>query len=257
MTILDESEEKLLKYPVETSKFFLIGYLLRIIPVINIVGFLLTAIAWFKVNKWSNRTGYVLAFIATLGLVAVSVYNVLAVTGNPLTYSSEIQQNTSLTLAEYKKQMIEQIDMLKEQMKNPINYMPPIIMGLLLIIEAYGFINIGKDTNKIIPSYLAIFFIILGILNIAEGAVQPIIADGLDRVKDSILASTDTMQMIWIFIGALTPLLIIAVLVFIVMLITYILAAIKCWGIKSRIQRLRLMTSETEPSRGSEEEILI
>jgi hypothetical protein len=250
------SDEEFLNFPArETRVYMTIGYILRAIPYINFIGALLTAIGWFKLGGRTGKRNYYIAFVASIILFAMTLYSL--VVSAPSFYTAFNTPSTQMPFAEIKRQLLEAARSARREMSDPLIYGSDIIMGISILVEVAGVRQLVRDTRRIVPGYLSILFIILGILYVVEGFMYPLLVPGVDNailLISSAESYRDIVNALYSLVLALLPLLLIAITIFIVGLLTYILFGYKYWKIYDRIARIKALLSAREEAEGRGEE---
>lgn len=283
MILSVQFEDKLLKFPDLARKTLASGYMIRflailvyigaifltvvnpmlttvtIIPsIVTLVGVVLVVIGWFKVRTWSINKAYLLAFIGSIIVLASLILTIYS--AYTLGYLTEVTlPNQTISFVEYKEQYIKTIEDMQRTMKDPINYAPMILMGIGLIMEGIGFKGLNKDTGGSIPLYIFILLLILGIIQIIIGLLNPLIADSLDSVKrDAMNAGSllDLRSVEYKLSIALLPLVLVAIPMIIISVFTYLIVSLKMWKIKEQVEKLKMLMERSEKKR-EEEELLI
>ncbi len=228
------TEEIFRKYPSKTSKILLIGYILRIIPLVNTVGAVLTAIGWFKLDKeWLQHRYFKAAMIGSILLLSGIVLDALngQITGLS---TPSIQTGGTVTLDQLIDQSVKLVDFLIYQLTNPMSLLAPILAGTGLFLELLGFKAIRDKTGGAMPLYiiiLLVFMVILAYLGlpakIATANVLREFKEYLIRVKEAGTTNTPQPQVTILMklLAAILPLVVQSILLFVVGLITYILIA--------------------------------
>ncbi len=245
-----EETDEFLKFPAkETRIFFTLGYILRILPYINIAGFLLTSIGWYKLGSRIRRKGYDIAFIASLLMLAITIYSTIITVPSTITSISTPGSSGTVSFPELKRQLLEAAETTRNEMIDPSKYGVNIVLGVGLILEILGVKQLVRDTRKYIPGYLSILFIVMGILYLLEGILYPLLAPGVDEVIlmiDNAQSTQDLYNAMFSLIAVLLPIIIIGIIVFIIGLITYIIFAIKYWKLYDQILKIKALTSAEE-----------
>jgi len=244
-------EEKLLKIPVkETRYLFLIGYILRIFPYLNIPGSILTAIGWARIKQKVGGEKYLLGLLGSTLLLVTVVYTIVVEATAILPGVSGMEVTPTGSLEEMKSNVIKMLNDLKKQLSNPAVYLTSAFTGLALVIEAFAISQLATDTKKLIPRYLAVMFAITGALYAVESAMQPLVAPSLDSVIEGVKSARDYTELARYvtidFIVALLPLLAVAVVVFVMLLLTHILFGYKYYKLREHVLRVATLTGAEE-----------
>ncbi len=248
------SEEYLKKYPEGIGKLFVIGYILRIIPVANIIGVGLTAIGYLRLgSKWIRdkmiMVGSIGSIIILVGIIINIYYGLLI----PLLSTPSAQGQTS-TVAVYVKYINEMI----EQLTRWYSLLPPIIIGIGLLLESGALNNIRRYIGNAMPRYIIVLLVIFGIVQLSEPAAIfatiPMLRDFRNDLVNGVISDPATMAIR--MLSAMLPLLIVSVLSFIIMLLAYILIAYRFHKL-SKIAREVALIKSVEEGGGGEEEIVI
>ncbi len=229
-------EEVFRNYPSKTSKILLIGYVLRIIPIANIIGAVLTAIGWYKLDREWFKHKYLKA--AMLGSILLLTGIILDALNGQVTGLStpSIQTGGTITLEQLIDQSIKLVDFLINQLTNPIALLAPILVGTGLLLELLGFKAIRDKTGGAMPLYIIILLVFMIILAYSGLPAKIATANGLREFKEYLIqvketGTTNTPQpqvtILMKLLAAILPLVVQSILLFIVGLITYILIAYK------------------------------
>ncbi len=236
--------EKLSSFPLSSRNFLAIGYILRIIPILNIVGSALIPIGWFKIYKWGKSKGYILALIGSALFFIMLVYSSFA----SFTTTQSITPPTigpgTGDLEATKKVMISAIDVTIKSFSNQLIHLSYVLEGIGLILESMGILYLSKDTNGYFPKYLVVLFIILGILLIVNVPAMVLSIKGLEELKTAIQNANSTDEVFKLmttrYMSAMAPVMAIGFSSFIVGLITYIIVGYKFWKIRDEIYKLKI-----------------
>jgi len=246
MSTMMKSEEKILKIPVkETRLIMVIGYILRIITIVNIAGYLLTCIGWFKIYNRLKDSRYLIGFTATLLIVIIAITQ-LIYQSTTLAEVFTLQPSVGVGSRE---DLIEAVIKIKNEMLNPLNYLPSLLIGLLIIVESISIRQLSIDTKGNIPKYLIILFIIHGVVHtlVSFMIIQTAHSlDGfIDRVRNAPL-SVSIDELIMDLYMYIIPLGLVSGLLFLTGIITYVITAVKYWNLYNVIARLTSMTGRGE-----------
>jgi len=241
-----KSEERILKIPVkETRLIMVIGYILRIVSITSVVGYLLTSIGWFKIHSRLKDGKYLVGFTATL-LITIIAVTQLVYQSTSLAEAFTLQPSIGIGSRE---DLIEVVIRIKNEMLNPLNYLPSLIIGLLIIVESISIRQLSVDSKGNIPKYLTILFIILGVVYaiVSIAIVQTAYSlDGfIDRVRNAPIdvSLNDLVMDLYMYI---MPLSLVSGLLFLIGIITYVITAVKYWNLYNIIVRLSTMTERGE-----------
>ncbi|MET1160794.1 MAG: hypothetical protein ABWW65_07530 [Thermoprotei archaeon] len=244
-----EAVEKLRKLPVrETRLYYLVGYVLRALPYLNIVGSLLTGIGWAMNYKKLRKTGYLVAFIGSLVIFVTVVVSLLL--AKPLETAS-FPQATNMTFIEYRDRVLESIDSVERELRNPITYTPSIVMGFAVILEAFGVGELSRDTRKLVPAILRTLFIVIGVLLVVEGILHPLLAGSVSSIREAVMRAetvSGVNSAVIELLSILTPLVAVSAIGFILGLIVYIYFGYKYWKLQDSIRELLVLSTSEESS---------
>ncbi len=250
--------EKLSSFPLSSHKFLAIGYILRIIPILNIVGSALIPIGWFKIYKWGKSKGYLLALIGSALFLVMLVYSSFASFTTTQSITPSVTVHGTEDLESLKNVMISAIDISIKSFSNQLVHSSYVFEGISLILESIGILYLSKDTNGYFPKYLAVLFLILGILMIVNVPAMIISIKGLEELKTEIQSAESTDEIFKLmttnYMSAMAPVMSVAFSSFIVGLITYIIAGYKFWKIRDEIYKLKIV--ETTQSEFSAETLI-
>ncbi|ADI32064.1 hypothetical protein [Staphylothermus hellenicus] len=253
-------EEKLLSFPLNSRKYLAVGYFLRIIPIGNIVGSALIPIGWFKIKRWGRNIAYDLAIIGSIITLLIILYSSFIGGANLLPGTQgvpQIQIKGNETVSELKEKIVPYLRQTVDLMRSPSSYIPPIIMGLGIMLESIGVKRLSRDTNNAVPSYLFILMILLAVFTILSSPATLYSAQNLEKLIPQV-ESANTQEDIASILStglfsALIPILIVSGLTFIIGLITYILLGYKIWKIEEHVKRIKLLSETVEEKKPSEE----
>lgn len=257
-------EEKLLSFPLNSRKFLTIGYILRIIPVANIVGSALIPIGWYKIGKWGRNAAYNLALIGSIVVLIMLVYSSFFGGAGIFPGSqnfSQPQMTGTEPISEIKDKLVAFARETSKLLKSPEQYVPPIIVGLGIILESLGVKRLSKDTDKTVPGYLFILMLVVAVLAVLEAPASIISAQNLEKLIPQIQSAETMDELTSILtiglITAMAPIIITGLLLFIIGLITYIMLGYKIWKIEEHVKRIKLLSEAEKEEEGPSEELLI
>jgi hypothetical protein len=242
------SEEYLKNYPRETSKLFIAGYILRIIPVANIIGAVLTAIGYYKLwNKWIKYTLIALGVLGSILFIVAASINVYYGFLSSVISQPEVSGTTSVDV------FIKTIDSMIDQLSKWYTIIPPLLVGLGLILEALALHGIRLHIGSSMPRYIVIIMFIYGLLEILQPAAIFATIPRLRSLREE-LAHTTYIQPSTIafkLLAALIPMLIIVAIIFIMTLLAYILLAYR-FHVLSKLSREAALLESTGEEAGEE-----
>ncbi len=173
------NEKKPLPKPDDLAKA-VIGYILRIIPLLEIAGYFLVGITWYKLSKVYRNTILYLAFIMAIvgGIAALyDAYNQVYSTINPPI--SSVQALNPIEL--YNKTL--------EGTKigfTPVNIgVRMLIPSIVLLVEAIAFTYLHKIESSF-KLYLPILFILLAIVTISLIPATYITIGNMEKTLDEL-----------------------------------------------------------------------
>ncbi len=232
----------------------MLGYILRIIPLVQFIGAFLTSMSWYMLGKkWGRHKLYA---VAALGSTIVFIGYILSIVqglvspkitapwqeilGNTTTPSLNTTLN-GVVLARY----LEQI---ASQSGSVLNYLSPLLISIGLFLEALGFKRMSTDTDNVMPRYLYMLFIVLGIFSILQ---LPAIWFTVSSLKHyaGVFAAKQSVTLKEFFTALMTisaPLTITGLLVFVMGLIIYIIATYKFYKLGKIIEEEIILEEASE-----------
>ncbi len=243
------SEEYLKNYPGETSKLFIAGYVLRIIPVVNIIGAILTGIGYYILwRKWIRDYKIMFGVIAGILLLSGYIINTYYgfITGVEM---PNVQQGTPTS------QIIQAIDTVIKEMKEWYSLITPVLIGIGLFIEAIALNGIRSRIGSAMPLYVIILLIIFAISEIIMPFASLTAISGLEKLKEDLNAGLPVQDVPLRLLQALLPLLVLSFILFVLTLLTYILLAYR-FHVLGRLKREISFISRVEET-GESEEVII
>ncbi len=245
--------EKLSSFPLNSRNFLAIGYILRIIPILNIVGSALIPIGWFKIYMWGKSKGYLLALIGSALFFVMLVYSSFASFTTTQSITPPVTAPGTEDLESLKNVMTSAIDITIKSFSNQLIHLSYVLEGIGLILESMGILYLSNDTNGYFPKYLVALFLILGILMIVNVPAMIISIRGLEELKTEIQNAKSPDEIFKLmttnYMSAMAPVMAVAFSSFMVGLITYVIAGYKFWKIRDEIYKLKIVeTTQSEIS---------
>ncbi len=241
---MEAQQESLSRFPSITRKLFLAGYILRIIPVVNIIGAIVTAIAWFKANEWRKHTYYLLAMIGSLTVLASLLIGAYYGLTSTFAYQG-IQFTTDMTLEQLKSELLKSVDAMQASLTSINALVVPIITSIGLLLEALGFRRISRDTENHIPGYIAYLVILIAIIYIISAPISYVSASRLESLREYIVSAKSKEDLLLGYASklmvAMAPSTAVGMLEFILVLVTYILVAYKFSKLSEAILAQKVM----------------
>lgn len=235
---MEGHQASLSRFPSITRKLFLAGYILRIIPVLNTVGAVVTTIAWYKANEWRKHTYYVVAMLGSLMVFASLLLGVYHGLGSTIVYQ-EKQTTSDMTLEQLKSEFLRSIDAMQASLTSLNRVIVSVIGGIGLLLEALGFYRISRDTENNIPSYIAYLAVFIAVTHIVSGPISYVSASRLESLREFVVNARTKEELLLEYmlrlVTAIAPSMITGVLESILVLVTYILVAYKFYKLSEAI----------------------
>ncbi len=222
----------------------MLGYIIRIIPLVQFIGAFLTGMSWYLLGKkWGKNKAYIVAavgsFIVFIGFILSIIQGLIspkvaAPWQELLANTTSPSMNATLSgsaLASY-------LEKIAEQAGSPLNYLSPLLIAVGLFIESIGFKRLSIDTDQAMPRYLYMLFIVLGIFSILQ---LPAIWFTVANLKHyaavfSAKASITLKEIFTTFMTISAPLTIVGLLVFVMGIVIYIIAVYKFYKLGKIIE---------------------
>jgi len=185
---MEGQQASLSRFPSITRKLFLAGYILRIIPVVNIVGTVVTAIAWYKASEWRKHTNYIIAMIGSLTVLVSLLLGIYYGLNTALAYQG-MQITSDMTLEQLKSELLKSIDAMQASLTSINALVVPVIAGIGLLLEAPGFYRISRDTENNIPSYITYLAVFIAVIYIVSGPISYVSASRLESLREFIVSA--------------------------------------------------------------------
>ncbi len=220
---------------------FMVGYFLRIIPVLNIAGFAVTGAAWLQLYR---RLGRDKAYAAA-GLLLLAAIVPLAIevaTGGAVTPAPSITSTNATIVA-------DSIKWVGDALVSPISIARNAVIAVALAFEAYAIYRLSHKIS-LVPRALTALFLATALLVALQIAIAFPTRDSLHRVAEEvrsrydgrILTQEELGEVYMMTFGAMTQLLIASVLEFAVMLAAYVWAIISFNNAKKEEERRRKLS---------------
>ncbi len=237
----------------------MLGYIIRIIPLVQFIGAFLTGISWYLLDrKWGKNKAYLAASIGSFLVLAGFILSIIQGLISPkivapwqelFTNTTSPSMNATLSgpaLASY-------LEKIAEQAGSPLNYLSPLLIAVGLFIESIGFKRLSIDTDQVMPKYLYMLFVVLGFFSILQ---LPAIWFTVANLKHyaTIFSAKATVTLKEVFTTFMTmsaPLTIVGLLVFVMGLIIYIITVYKFYKLGKIIEE-EIILEETREISGSD-----
>lgn len=235
---MEGQQASLSRFPSITRKLFLAGYILRIIPVVNIVGTVVTAIAWYKASEWRKHTNYIIAMIGSLTVLVSLLLGIYYGLNTALAYQG-MRITSDMTLEQLKSELLKSIDAMQASLTSINALVVPVIAGIGLLLEAPGFYRISRDTENNIPSYITYLAVFIAVIYIVSGPISYVSASRLESLREFIVSAKTKEDLLLGYTSrlmtAMVPSMAIGILEFILVLVTYILIAYKFYKLSEAV----------------------
>lgn len=258
------STEIFRKYPSNLSTLFIIGYILRIIPYIQIIGAGLTAVSWGMLNrKWINDQRLILPIMGSILVLTGHTMGVLV--GTTAMEGIGVSSEPAST-AEAIDALIQVVDVMINQLSSIYSMLSPILVGIGIVLEASGLYFLRRHIKEYMPVYVVLGLIVLSITYLATPIAYMQTVQGLEEYKKILLdikentgksTGTQLHEIILVkMISAIMPLIIIAITSLVVSIIAYILVALRFHSFQ-KLRKEAIILEEGTIRGEKEEEILI
>ncbi len=242
----------------------MLGYIIRIIPLVQFIGAFLTGISWYLLDKkWGRNKAYLIAaigsFIVFVGFILSIVQGLIA----PKIEApwKELFANTtspSLNATLSGPALAHYLEEVANQSGSLLNYLSPLLIAVGLFLESLGFKRLSIDTDQVMPKYLAMLFIALGFFNILQLPAIWFTVSSLKHYAAVFAAKTTVTlkEVFTTFMSISAPLTIVGLLVFIMGLIIYIITVYKFYKLGKVIEEEIILEEAKEieeTSKGEEE----
>jgi len=242
---VQQAEEKLVKIPVrETRLLFLLGYILRIFPLLSIAGSALTFIGWLKLRIRTGSSAYLYGAAASLALLVVAAYTAAGSVYTALFGTIAVEVNPIAPLEDLRRQVVEAVSAVKGVLSSPSRYMVDAVTGAALLLEAVSINQLIRDTKRLIGKYFVALFIAIGVLFITASVLQPLTApqlDGIAEKAERALSQQELAAAVVELALALLPILAVYLIALVASLVTFILFGVKYWRLHAKLVRLEEM----------------
>ncbi len=257
------STETFRKYPSNLSTLFLIGYILRMIPYIQIVGAAITAVSWGMLKKkWINDPRLVLPIIGSILVLSGHILGVLV--GTTTMQGVSISTNPAST-TEAIDSLIQVVDVMIDQLSNIYSMLSPLTIGIGIMLEAAGLYFLREHVGQHMPVYIILGLVILAIIYVVTPIAYIQTIHGLEEYKKILLdvkenpdkySSGQLQEIILVkMLSAMMPLVIIGLVSLVASIVAYLLVALRFNSFKKLKKEAIILEEGT--IREEEEEILI
>ncbi len=208
-------------------KIGLIGYILRILPLVEIIGFIFTGLLWYNIYKVWKKSYFlivsIMLFIAAISLVGSNIYSVMTVEIE-LSMTTNISADPIAVLNTTYSQMLSSITI-----TNMVNNGIQIIVVLL---EAIGFLLLYREFSHVFKPYVFILLMMLGLamifsvvsVYISLGNLKTLIIETQEMIEQG--ETIDPMAIGMNLFAVLMPMAIAGLVAFLLRIIAYVLCAI-------------------------------
>ncbi len=236
----------------------MLGYIIRIIPLVQFIGAFLTGMSWYLLGKkWGKNKAYIVAAVGSFIVFAGFILSIVQGLISPKIVApwQELLANTtspSMNATLSGSALASYLEKIAEQDGSPLNYLSPLLIAVGLFIESIGFKRLSIDTDQAMPRYLYMLFIVLGIFSILQ---LPAIWFTVASLKHyaAIFSTKTSITLKEIFTTLITisaPLTIVGLLVFVMGLIIYIIAVYKFYKLGKIIEE-EIILEEAQEVKGT------
>ena len=234
-------------------KPFIIGYILRIIPLVDIAGYIMTGILWIKTTQLTKEKLFIATAIMLLLTSVLSIYQQFIQFSEimpTLTY-----ERRNLTQQQYIGELINLTDYSVRIYR--LDY--PLMNAFLtvtLVLETMAFLILYRRCSEVFKIRVPILFLILAIIVAVSIPVAFQVAAGLETFKKEKLEpylhgklltreEITNIMLEYAFIQA--PLSMIGILVFILKIVAYVIAVLAFRDVDKYLRELRVMYETSLP----------
>lgn len=224
---LPANVKKLPKLEKSTLTMGLIGYILRILPIAEIIGFLLTGILWYNIYKMWRKTYFLIVFIilliAGISLIGSNVYSIVTIRME-LSVPTNMSTDPLLILNTTYNKMVSSTSI--------VNNINNVVQIIAILLEGIGFLLLYRQFSHIFRPYVFILLIMLSLAMVFSIIATYISLANLKTLiteTKRIIEEGEKIDPIVIemnLVTALIPIIIAGLLTFILKIISYILCAI-------------------------------
>lgn len=247
---ISANTKKLPRVEQSILKIGLIGYILRIIPLVEIVGFILTGILWYNIYKVWKKSYFlivsIMLFVAIISLIGSSAYSMMVV-------ESELSVPTNTNIS---TDPIMILNTTYDQMMSSLTISNLVNNGIQIIVvllEAVGFLLLYREFSYIFKPYVFILLMMLGLAMIFSVVAIYISLANLKSLiieTERLIESGETIDPATIgmnIIAALMPMIIAGLLAFILRIIAYVVCAITINRYKKAITEEKVLGEPLPP----------
>ncbi len=250
--------EEFRKYPSTASKLFVIGYVLRIIPYVDIIGGVLTFIGWLKLDReWFRHTYLRVASLGSLLFVLARIIDLI--NGGLGLATPQIRVGSNISIGQLVQQLLAIIDTLIAQLTNPLAIAAPIILGTAIFMEIMGFTAIKRKTGSAVPGYIIILLILLGITAYMGVPAKIASAHGLQEYKRYLAGLRETgatpdlqVKILMKLVSAIMPLIAQSLVLFVLNVAVYALIAYKFHKFEEYRRESKILAGTSREEKGEE-----
>ena len=221
------STKKLPRVERSILKIGLIGYILRILPLVEIIGFIFTGLLWYNIYKVWKKSYFlivsIMLFIATVSLIGSNIYSMMVI-------ETELSMPTNISV-----DPIAVLNTTYDQMSSSITIMNMVnnsIQIIVVLLEAIGFLLLYREFSHIFKPYVFILLIMLGLVMIFSvvavyislANLKTLITETQEMIESG--ETIDPMMLETNLFAALMPMVIAGLIAFILRIIAYIICAI-------------------------------
>ena len=221
------STKKLPRVERSILKIGLIGYILRILPLVEIIGFIFTGLLWYNIYKAWKKSYFlivsIMLFIGTVSLIGSNIYSMMVI-------ETELSMPTNISV-----DPIAVLNTTYDQMSSSITIMNMVnnsIQIIVVLLEAIGFLLLCREFSHIFKPYVFILLIMLGLVMIFSvvavyislANLKTLITETQEIIESGEMIDPMTLEMN--LFAALMPMVIAGLIAFILRIIAYIICAI-------------------------------
>ncbi len=253
----EDKKIALLKELRKAKEIFLIGYILRIIPVffIDSIGYILTSISWIRSYTKINKKIFLITGILLIITTAMYSYTqVIELARTTTMISPQIsvggEVNYTKALISIRNVVYSSAEALSSIRTIVLN----IVFGLTLFVEALSFRELYKINEEIFKARVLVLLILLSIVVFISIPISLYIVGELydygNYINEKILeekVSLEELQRISFgFVGIFMPLYIVNGVNFVIRLLAYIFAALAFRDLDRYLKNMEYLSTQEE-----------
>jgi len=225
----------------------LVGYILRIIPLLEIIGFILTGILWLYIYRAWRKTYFlivsILMFVTVASIIVSNIYSLTTF-------------NIETVAPETTAEAIEYVNKTYEQMMSQITVISMVNNGVQVItifLEAIGFLILYRSFPSVFRPYTFILLIMLGITIIGGVIAMYVSLANLKTLLNEMIESFRKGEAIESpaielrMFNALTPMVIAGIVLLIIKVVGYVMCALTVNRYKKKLLEQEVMLKEVPP----------